>query len=122
MSEFEKAITSGGDERIELKDNGLNKYFLDPLNAEGLLTRASCTCSPLGTDVKVRVKAAFKMIRSEEASVEDIRVKQRFRMKALLQNSNTSDFNIFLAPAGRDLCYYPILFSKIIEPNKPIMS
>ena len=122
MSEFEKAITSGGDERIELKDNGLNKYFLDPLNAEGLLTRASCTCSPLGMDVKARVKAAFKMITSEEASVEDIRVKQRFRMKALLQNSNTSDFNIFFAPSGSDLCYYPILFSKIIEPNKPIMS
>ena len=122
MTDFELAITSGGDERIELKENGLNKYFLNPNDADGLLSRASCTCSPLSNDVKARVKAVFKMVTSNEATLEDIRIKQRYRMKALLQNSSSTDFNIFFAPSGSDLCYYPLLFSKIIHGDKPIMS
>ncbi len=122
MTDFEKAITSGGDERIELKGSGLNKYFVNPFQSEGLLSRGSCTCSPLSKDVSARVKAAFKMMQSKEATVEDIRIKQRYRMKALLQNSYTSDFNIFFAPSGSDLCYYPLLFSRLIHGDKPIMS
>jgi hypothetical protein len=122
MTDFELAITSGGDERIELKEGNLNKYFLNPNDSEGLLSRASCTCSPLSNDVKARVKASFKMMTSGEATVEDIRIKQRYRMKALLQNSSTTDFNIFFAPSGSDLCYYPLLFSKIINGDKPIIS
>lgn len=122
MTNFELAITSGGDERIELKDNGLNKYFLNPNDADSILSRASCTCSPLSNDVKARVKAAFKVMTSNEATVEDIRIKQRYRMKALLQNSSSTDFNIFFAPSGSDLCYYPLLFSKILNGDKPIMS
>ena len=122
MTDFELAITSGGDERIELKENGLNKYFLNPNDADGILSRASCTCSPLSNDVKARVKAAFKVITSNEATLEDIRIKQRYRMKALLQNSNSTDFNIFFAPSGSDLCYYPLLFSKIKNGDQPIMS
>lgn len=122
MTDFELALTYGGDERIELKENGLNKYFLNPFRSEGLLSRASCTCSPLSDDVRARVHGAFKMYRSGEATLEDIRIKQRYRMKALLQNAYTSDFNILFAPSGSDLCYYPLLFSKIMTGNKPIMS
>ena len=40
MTDFELAITSGGDERIELKEGNLNKYFLNPNDSEGLLSRA----------------------------------------------------------------------------------
>jgi hypothetical protein len=119
---FDEAITSGGDERIELKANGLNKYYLNPLVSNGHLNRGSCTCSPISDDVKPRVKGVFNRITSKEATVEDIRIKQRFRMKALLQDSYTQDFNIFFAPSGSDLCYFPLLFSKITDPSRPIMS
>ncbi|MEZ4720758.1 MAG: hypothetical protein R2813_02655 [Flavobacteriales bacterium] len=116
------AITRGGDERIELKSNGLNKYLVDPTDAAGMLNRGSCTCSALSTDVRLKVEGVFNKLNSSEVSVEDIRIKQRFRIKALLQDMYTYDFNIFFAPSGSDLCYYPLLFSKIISPNKPIIS
>ena len=122
MKAFEKAMTSGGDERIELKTNGLNKYFVNPNDSDGLLNRGSCTCSTLSNDVRPHVLGVFNKWNSKEVAVEDIRIKQRFRMKALLHDAYTQDFNIFFAPSGSDLCYYPLLFSQIKYPNKPIMS
>ena len=122
MSELEKVITEGGDERIELKENGLNKYFVDPRTSKGHLNRGSCTCSALSVDVRTKVSTVYNRLITNEVSVEDIRIKQRFRIKALLQDSYTDDFNIFFAPSGSDLCYFPLMFSQIKNPNKPILS
>lgn len=119
---FEEALVSGGDERIELKNNGLNKYLVSPLTSEGHLNRGSCTCSPLSNDVRPKVLGIFNKYQANEVSIEDIRIKQRFRIKALLQDASTEDFNIFFAASGSDLCFYPLLFTKIIEPTKPIAS
>ena len=113
MSELEKVITEGGDERIELKENGLNKYFVDPRTSKGHLNRGSCTCSALSVDVRTKVSTVYNRLITNEVSVEDIRIKQRFRIKALLQDSYTDDFNIFFAPSGSDLCYFPLMFSQI---------
>ena len=33
-----------------------------------------------------------------------------------------NDFDIFYAPSGSDLCYFPIMFSRIINPDKKIFS
>lgn len=122
MSELEKVITEGGDERIELKENGLNKYFVDPRTSKGHLNRGSCTCSALSVDVRTKVNTVYNRLITSEVSVEDIRIKQRFRIKALLQDSYTDDFNIFFAPSGSDLCYFPLMFSQIKNPDKPILS
>ncbi len=119
---LEDAITQGGDERIELKDNGLNKYFVNPLTSKGHLNRGSCTCSALNEDVRMKVNTIFNQLKTEEVRVEDVRIKQRFRIKAMLQDRYTDDFNIFFAPSGSDLCYYPLMFSRIKNPNKPILS
>jgi hypothetical protein len=119
---LEEAITQGGDERIELKSNGLNKYLVNPLTSKGHLNRGSCTCSPLNEDVRTKVTTIFNQWKTGEVSVEDVRIKQRFRIKALLQDRYTNDFNIFFAPSGSDLCYYPLMFSRIKHPNKPILS
>lgn len=119
---FEQTLTSGGDERIELKSNGLNKYLVNPLTAKGHLNRGSCTCSALSEDVRTKVNTVYKQLTSGEVTVEDMRIKQRFRIKALLQDSFTNDFNIFFAPSGSDLCYFPLMFSRIKTPNKPILS
>ncbi|MEX2595513.1 MAG: hypothetical protein WEC59_01190 [Salibacteraceae bacterium] len=115
-------ITQGGDERIELKANGLNKYYVNPLSSVGHLNRGSCTCSPLSEDVRTKVTTIFKQLINEDISVEDVRIKQRFRIKALLQDSYTDDFNIFFAPSGSDLCYFPLMFAQIKNPDKPILS
>ena len=36
--------------------------------------------------------------------------------------NSLNDFDIFYAPSGSDLCYFPIMFSRIINPDKKIFS
>ena len=45
-------IVKGGDERITLKENGLNKYHGNPLIYESVFNRGSCTMSNLNVDSK----------------------------------------------------------------------
>ena len=52
-------IVKGGDERIKLKDNGLNKYHGNPLIYESVFNRGSCTMSNLNLDSK---RAVDKML------------------------------------------------------------
>lgn len=118
---FEEAITSGGDERIELKDTGLNKYHVNPLQSDGVLNRGSCTCSALGRAVEPQVRSLFHRLKGGD-DLDIVRQEQRARMKALLLNDGGKGFDICFAPSGSDLCFYPLLFSALINPNKPIMN
>ena len=43
-------IVKGGDERITLNENGLNKYHGNPLIYESVFNRGSCTMSNLNVD------------------------------------------------------------------------
>ena len=53
MSEMNiQDIVKGGDERISLNENGLNKYHGNPLIYEGVFNRGSCTMSNLNVDSK----------------------------------------------------------------------
>ncbi len=119
---LEEIITTGGDERIELKSNGRNKYLVDPRSSVGHFNRGSSTCSPLSEDVITKVKTVYNRLTTGEVTVEDIRIKQRYRIKALLQDSDTNDFNIFFAPSGSDLCFYPLMYCRIKNLEQPILS
>lgn len=118
---FEQAITSGGDERIEMKENGLNKYMVNPLESESIFNRGSCTCSTLSKEVEPQVRALFhRMVGGDDPDL--IRQEQRGRMKALLVEKGQPEFDICFAPSGSDLCFYPLLFSSLLKPGKPIMN
>lgn len=118
---FEQAITSGGDERIELKENGLNKYLVNPLQSDGIFNRGSCTCSTLSPAVKDQVRHLYEELMAG-ADLDKVRETQRSRMKAPLLESGVNDFDIFFAPSGSDLCFYPLLFGLLIDTSKPIMN
>ena len=113
-------IVKGGDERIKLKDNGLNKYHGNPLIYESVFNRGSCTMSNLNLDSK---RAVDKMLnRLKKDNYDKLLIQQQKQLKKLIDVSSSNDFDIFYAPSGSDLCYFPIMFSRIINPEKPIFS
>ena len=113
-------IVKGGDERIKLKDNGLNKYHGNPLIYESVFNRGSCTMSNLNLDSK---RAVDKMLnRLKKDNYDKLLIQQQKQLKKLIDVNSLNDFDIFYAPSGSDLCYFPIMFSRIINPEKPIFS
>ena len=110
-------IVKGGDERISLNKNGLNKYH-DPLIYEGVFNRGSCTMSNLN-DSKRAVDNMIDRLKVED--YDKLLHDQQKQLKKLIRNSKY-DFDVFYGPSGSDLCYFPIMFSRIMNPEKPIFS
>lgn len=116
----EDVIATGGDERIELRENGLNKYFVNPVQYKGVFNRGSCTCNVL-TDGGY--EAAQKILdRLDTESYDALRRDQEKRFRELIEFGDGDRFQIFYSPSGSDLSYYPILFARLIHPDKDIYS
>ena len=113
-------IVKGGDERIKLKENGLNKYHGNPLIYESVFNRGSCTMSNLNVDSKKAVDNMLKKLKNED--YDKLLNQQQKQLKKLIDVNSLNDFDIFYAPSGSDLCYFPIMFSRIINPDKKIFS
>ena len=121
LTSLQDTITSGGDQRIELIYNGLNKYHINPVNNQEVFNRGTCTCSVFTDEALERVSGLFEGFKNGSVTFEEVRTQQVKRLKSLLKKDDLN-FNIFFAPSGSYLCYYPLLFSKLINPDKPIMS
>ena len=114
---LEKLITSGGDERLDIDpESGLNKYNLDVLDHTTIFNRGSCTCNPLNID------SISKFDHPDSIDVQDAFRDIRYRLKKLINYPDEDKFNVFLAPSGSDLTYYPLVFSKMLYPDKKICS
>lgn len=116
--ELAQVLTSGGDERIELNAEGLNKYHINPLKYQGVFNRASCTCSPLNTESHEHLNSFQNEVAVH--GFEIVKERQKQRIKRLIRTSENVE--IAFAPSGSDLCYYPLLFRKLISPDKPILN
>ena len=113
-------IVKGGDERISLNQHGLNKYHGNPLIYEGVFNRGSCTMSNLNVDSKRAVDKMLNRLKIED--YDKLLDEQQKQLKKLINKKPEHDFDIFYAPSGSDLCYFPIMFSRIMNPDKPIFS
>lgn len=120
--EFESLLTSGGDERNFLLNDGLNRYYVNPLKDSHAFNRGSCTCNVLNPEVYEGVYNLYERIKSEQISFVDARAEQKVRLRRMMGELGEVDFDFFFAPSGSDLCYYPILFSSLIYSDKPIMN
>lgn len=116
MLQYEELLSAGGDERIEILEEGRNKYNLNPTNNLGLFTRGSCTCSSLNPQTFPRLKEFGDFV--SKGDFEKIRKKQSNRLKNLLNYKGKNAFDVVFAPSGSDLAYLPIIFSEIINPGK----
>lgn len=113
-------ITSGGDERIRLKENGKNKYYVNPADYAGFVSRSSCTCSPLNPETEEVVSQFTNGLSTEEFL--SFRSAQEARLKKLVNYRGKDKFELFLSPSGSDLSYYPLLFASLMAKGKDIVS
>ncbi len=115
-------ITTGGDERLVLRDNGLNKYHVSPVQFEGILNRGSCTCSPF-TEEGYRKALDIASHLCSTLDYDEVQLRCIRRIKESINYEYQDRFDVFLAPSGSDLFYYPLLFSKLLyADNKPILN
>lgn len=117
---FEQLVTQGGDDRLDLRENGYNKYHVCPTEYEGVFNRASCTCSPFSEDGYRAAKSLYD--RLDEKTFDEVRRQHELRLKELLNLPGCDRFDVFFAPSGSDLCYYPLLFSQLIHPHRSIFN
>ena len=117
---FEELIISGGDNRLDLLENGLNKYNVDPRKFDGTMSRASCTCSPFSSDGYQAAKKLYE--RLSEIDFDEVRNQQADKIKSLLNYAGQDRFHVFFAPSGSDLCYYSLMFSRLIHPDRKIFN
>jgi len=117
---FEEALVSGGDERLDLDDQGLNKYFVNPTKSKGVFNRGSCTCSFITEDAMPSTYKLYEYL-CDTPDYRKTYDNLRTRIKVALEEGN-EPFEVYLAPSGSDLCYYPLLFSASLAPDKPILN
>jgi len=118
---LEALITSGGDERTDLKaPDFTNKYGLNPVRYQGLLNRGSCTTSPLNAFSESVVKSLINE-KLPQKGYETIRKEHTARLKKLLNYEGEDTFDVFWGPSGSDLIYIPLLFASLLYPGKRIV-
>jgi len=119
--EIAQVLTEGCDERVHIiPESGLNKYHLNPVNYERLLQRGSCTANLL-TRRSHGVAKAF-LGKYDELSYEHLLETQSARLKSLVGSEFNDPFDIYFAPSGSDLVYYPLMFQLMLNPNKKLIN
>ncbi len=117
---FEQLVVGGGDDRLDLLTSGKNKYNVDPNDFRGVLNRASCTCSPFTPLGYEAARALYERLSPEV--FDEVRGEHTRKIKNLINYASHDRFHVFYAPSGSDLCYYPLMFSRLIHPDKDIFN
>ena len=116
-----QVLSEGCDERVHIiPETNRNKYHLNPVVFEELFQRGSCTanvCTPRSS----KVAKAF-LGKYEELNEEVLLESQSNRLRQLVQDENKDPFDVFFAPSGSDLVYYPIIFQMMLNPDKKVMN
>lgn len=113
-------LSQGADERIFLNEQGLTKYGI-PLIDNGIINRGSCTCNPTTFEDAKEMEKLLNRFKSEQEWI-DLQENISNGLKSKLNPSNTKSFEVFFAPSGTDLLYLPILFARVLNPNKKILN
>lgn len=120
-NEFE-LLSKGGDERLDILENGLNKYFIHTAQFDDTIFRGSCTCNSLNTVSALEYKRVVGELNENPLNAQQIEELRNQIKLAFQSTENAVDFEVFIAPSGTDLVYLPLLFKSIIDPNKRIVN
>lgn len=107
-STITKLLTLNGDERIALNEAGLNYQNLPPITSSAYINRGTCTSSFTDLEQVNNLKLTEFNYQNE-----DFHSRLSQKLKSVL--SISQEFEIYFAPSGTDLCYYPILFNCILN-------
>ena len=120
-SDLLEVLVQGCDERIYIDpETGRNKYHLNPVEYTTLFQRGSCTANVL-TPPGEEVARSF-LDKYENLNYESLLETQSHRLKELIQSELRNPFDVFFAPSGSDLVYYPLMFQRILNPNQRIVN
>ncbi len=120
-TEISKVLSEGCDERVHIIEaTGRNKYHLNPVKYESLLQRGSCTANLL-TNRSHGVAKAF-LGKYEELSYDNLLETQATRIKQLVGSEFNDPFDVYFAPSGSDLVYYPLMFQFMLNPGKKVIN
>ncbi|MEO1435805.1 MAG: hypothetical protein AAFV80_09740, partial [Bacteroidota bacterium] len=97
------------------------KYWIDPTNAE-LINRGSCTCNAITKEGEQVVQQLLNQDLENTQQFECLLNEQRLKLKDLLNFDGTDQFELFFAPSGTDLVFFPLVISQILNPGKPILN
>jgi len=120
--QIRKHMTSGCDERIYLDDSNLNSYKTNPLGYKNLVHRGSCTGGTLNDDNVRLMDNLLDSNLSDPVRYEQLLAEQTAELKELINYQGEDEFDIFYAPSGSDLVYFPALFCKIMHPERPVLN
>lgn len=116
-----EALTQGSDERIHIHpETKRNKYHLNPTEYQSLLQRGSCTANVL-TPSGAAVAHDF-LKKYEHLSYESLLESQSHRLRELVQSEFRDPFDVFFAPSGSDLVYYPLMFQRLLNPDRRLIN
>jgi len=117
---IKELLSEGADERIFLDDKGLTKYGISLINTE-IINRGSCTASPATSEDITLMDTLLKQHqdKTDWIKAEEYRSNQ---LKLWLNNEGEDLFEIFYAPSGTDLFYYPPVFAKVLNTGKKIIN
>lgn len=113
-------FTSGADERLFLNERGEIKYGIALLDPERV-NRGSCTCNPLSYDCLDVIERVVGTHRSD-ADWIGLRERQSGELAEQIRPGGGEELDLFFAPSGTDLIYYPQLFSRLLHPHQPILN
>lgn len=116
----ENILSKGSDERIFQDENGLTKYGISITNTD-ILNRGSCTASPAVTEDILFMERMLSenQHQNDWLKILDNRTK---KLKTWLNKKDEDIFQIFYAPSGTDLFYYPIIIGNLLFPDKKLIN
>lgn len=120
--QIEQFLSTGCDERIYLNKDGLTKYWLDPMGYNNMVHRGSCTCGTLNDDTAELMESLLQKDLQQTAVYEELLEEQTETLKSLINYQDLDEFEVFYAPSGSDLVYFPISFCQIMHPERPILN
>lgn len=108
-------LLTGNDERIDLI-KGFTKHFINPSEVSEDINRGNCTCSGLSqTAEEVVLESALKI---KKHGFNYCWENVRSSISALFKGEN----DVFIAPSGSHLSYFPLLFNVLVNPGQKITS
>lgn len=112
-------LTSGGDERSQLDPRtSVNQYFVNPLRYRHVFDRGTCTTGMLNPRTS-EVASAF-IARYPSLQPSSVADEQAQRLRATFASRFDDGFEVFFAPSGSDLSYWPLIFQRMLHPSRPI--